>query len=179
MLNDERYWNIKLLNKWFAISSILFLLTFIWMFIDDNDDEFKKYQKSFRKLEIENAKKKLQLEIDKVKDGRVLFDAKLNKAKNDFELKKETLNQYFLDLDSAKAKFYKANMNYLNLKSIVDAKKYDYETQKLHHHDNKPLKIEEIYLQLVADLEELKLIKEKKEFFVTRIEQKINNILWI
>ena len=34
MFNDERYWNIKLLNKWFAISSVLFLLSFIWMFIE-------------------------------------------------------------------------------------------------------------------------------------------------
>ena len=85
MLNDERYWNIKLLNKWFAISSALFLLSFIWMFIDDNDDEFKKYQRSFRKLEIENSKNKLQLEIDEVKDERILYDEKLKKAKNDFE----------------------------------------------------------------------------------------------
>ena len=61
MLNDERYWNINLLNKWFAISSIVFMGSFIWMFIDDNDDEFKKYQRSFRILEIENSKKKLQL----------------------------------------------------------------------------------------------------------------------
>ena len=149
MLNDERYWNIKLLNKWFAISSVLFLLSFIWMFIDDNDDEFKKYQRAFRKLEIENSKNKLQLEIDEVKDERILYDEKLKKAKNDFELKREILEQYFLDLDSAKAKFYKANMNYLNLKSIADAKKYDYETQKLHHHDEKPLKIEEIYSTLL------------------------------
>ena len=36
--NDERYWNINLLNKWFAISSILFLFSFMWMFYDDNDD---------------------------------------------------------------------------------------------------------------------------------------------
>ena len=57
-MNDERYWNIKLLNKWFAISSIIFMVSFIWMFIDDNDDEFKKYQRSFRKMEIETAEKK-------------------------------------------------------------------------------------------------------------------------
>ena len=176
MLNDERYWNIKLLNKWFAISSILFLLSFIWMFIDDNDDEFKKYQRAFRKLEIENSRKKLQLEIDKVEGDRNIYDEKLKKAKDDFDLKKETLKQYSLDLDSAKAKFYKANMNYLNLKSIVDAKKYDYETQKLHHHGKKPLKIEEIYLALVNDLNNLKLIKEEKEVIVLQIEKKIKDV---
>ena len=44
--NDERYWDINLLNKWFAISSVVFLLSMIWTFIDDNDDEFKDYQKA-------------------------------------------------------------------------------------------------------------------------------------
>ena len=39
-MNDERYWNINLLNKWFAISSIIFMVSMIWMFIDDNDDDF-------------------------------------------------------------------------------------------------------------------------------------------
>ena len=46
--NDERYWDINLLNKWFAISSIIFLACTIWLFIDDNDDEFKDYQREFR-----------------------------------------------------------------------------------------------------------------------------------
>ena len=39
--NDERYWDINLLNKWFAISSILFLISIIWMFVDANDDDYK------------------------------------------------------------------------------------------------------------------------------------------
>ena len=46
--NDERYWDINLLNKWFAISSVVFLVVMVWVFIDDNDDEFKEYQKQFR-----------------------------------------------------------------------------------------------------------------------------------
>jgi len=54
-LNDERYWNINLLNKWFAISSIIFMVSMIWMFIDDNDDDFKTYQRAFRKMEIKNS----------------------------------------------------------------------------------------------------------------------------
>ena len=45
--NDERYWDINLLNKWFAISSVVFLIVMVWVFIDDNDDEFKEYQKEY------------------------------------------------------------------------------------------------------------------------------------
>ena len=37
--NDERYWDINLLNKWFAISSIIFLACTVWVFVDDNDDD--------------------------------------------------------------------------------------------------------------------------------------------
>ena len=53
-MNDERYWNINQLNKWFAIASIIFMVSMIWMFIDDNDDDFKVYQRKFRHLEIKN-----------------------------------------------------------------------------------------------------------------------------
>ena len=49
--NDERYWNINLLNKWFAISSVIFLVCTVWIFVDDNDDEFKEYQFSVDDLE--------------------------------------------------------------------------------------------------------------------------------
>ena len=65
--NDERYWDIGLLNKWFAISSILFLITMIWTFIDDNDDEFKVYQRNFRKLEASIAKNNSNL-LSKAKE---------------------------------------------------------------------------------------------------------------
>ena len=56
--NDERYWDINVLNKWFAISSIIFLAATVWTFIDDNDDEFKEYQREFRKMQVEIEKKK-------------------------------------------------------------------------------------------------------------------------
>ena len=81
-MNDERYWNINLLNKWFAISSLIFMATFIWMFIDDNDDEFKKYQRAFRKMEVKLAEEELLIEIEKVQDERITFDDKLLDAEN-------------------------------------------------------------------------------------------------
>ena len=61
--NDERYWDINLLNKWFAISSIIFLAVTVWTFIDDNDDEFKDYQREFRKMQVEIEKQISLLEI--------------------------------------------------------------------------------------------------------------------
>ena len=56
--------NINLLNKWFAISSILFLFSFMWMFYHDNDDQFKIYQREFRKIEAQVASEKLQAALE-------------------------------------------------------------------------------------------------------------------
>ena len=56
---EERYYNVLKLNKWFAISSLLFTAFWIITFADDYNRPWKKYQYEFRKLEIENVKQKL------------------------------------------------------------------------------------------------------------------------
>ena len=78
--NDERYWNIKLLNKWFAISSILFLASMVWIFIDDNDDDYKVYQKEFRQLSIENSEKSLEKELEFVEGERLKYEEEYNQS---------------------------------------------------------------------------------------------------
>ena len=74
---DERYWDIHLLNKWFAITSILFLISMVWMFIDDNDDDFKQYQKTFRQMEVEISKKKLNEAVEQVKEEQKIYAERL------------------------------------------------------------------------------------------------------
>ena len=122
--NDERYWNINLLNKWFAISSILFLLCFIWMFYHDNDDEFKRYQREFRKLAVKVSQEKLQVALDDVKDSRDKYEDKYNlelKAYNSKQVEIDSLNS---NLEYVKGLFYKANMDFLFKKAEVDELKY-------------------------------------------------------
>ena len=55
--NDERYWDIGLLNKWFEISSNIFLAVTIWVFVDDNDDEFKIISANFGRWKLKLLKK--------------------------------------------------------------------------------------------------------------------------
>ena len=52
---EERYYTGNSLNKWFAIASVLFFGSIVLTFWDDNDDDFKKYQKEFRKLQAQLA----------------------------------------------------------------------------------------------------------------------------
>ena len=75
--NDERYWDINLLNKWFAVSSIIFLVVTVWVFVDDNDDEFKTYQKEFRKMQVELAEKKLIQDSTLIAADKVLYEKEL------------------------------------------------------------------------------------------------------
>ena len=152
------------------------MLSMIWMFIDDNDDDFKIYQRAFRKMEIKKSEGKLLKELEEVKNERVGYEEKLSVAQKSFDEKQDELTQSLSYLEQIKAEFYKANMNFLGQKSIVDAEKYKYETAKLHHHGDKPLKIEKEYFDLLDELQILKLIKEEKESAMLVAEDTINAI---
>ena len=118
---DERYWDIHLLNKWFAITSLLFVISMVWMFIDDNDDDFKSYQKTFRKMEIKTAKAKLENAVSEVKEEQRQYRQKLEQAQTNLESKKENIDKIQEKIIELNAQHYKANMDYLHKKAEADA----------------------------------------------------------
>ena len=81
---DERYYKGNVLNKWFAISSILMFVSVILTFIDDNDDEFKDYQREFRRLEVEIAQKKLDDQATEIEKDMSAYQEDVNTAKSEF-----------------------------------------------------------------------------------------------
>ena len=111
-MNDERYWNINLLNKWFAISSIIFMASMIWMFIDDNDDDFKTYQRAFRRMEIKNSEVKLLKELEEVKNERAGYEEKLSIAQKSFDEKQDELTQSLSYLEQIKADKRRKRISY-------------------------------------------------------------------
>ena len=189
--NDERYWNIKLLNKWFAISSILFFASIAWMFLDDNDDEFKTYQKKFRKLQTDITQQKLEDELDKVVDSRLEFERKYNDEKIIYDSYQDDLDSLDLLLIETNGIFYKTNMDYLFFKAEVDVLKYLYEKEiadskhhdKEHYDDNHNKDHEDKlildsqldYENSLVKLNELKLNKEKVEKEISVIENDIKD----
>ena len=110
--NDERYWDINLLNKWFAISSVVFLVVMVWVFIDDNDDEFKEYQKEFRKLQIEITKEKLNEEQSLVDGKSEEYELELARAVKLFDDKSEEVEKINSELGELRAGFYKTNLKF-------------------------------------------------------------------
>ena len=64
------------------------MVSMIWMFIDDNDDDFKIYQRAFRKMEIKNSEGKLLKELEEVKIERAGYEEKLANAPGQDQVEK-------------------------------------------------------------------------------------------
>ena len=143
----------------------------MWMFFHDNDDEFKVYQKEFRKLESEITKKQLAAELDKVVNERIEYENKYNDEKikhASFQNKIDSLNTLLIETNGL---LYKANMDYLFYKAEVDVLKYLYEVELVnshnnHDHDKNSTNIDKTkkeYEESLVKLNNLKLIKESFE----------------
>ena len=127
--NQERYYNILKLNKWFAISSIVFTAFWIIVFADDYNRPWKKYQIEFRDIEIEKIKKDIESEDVALQDNsdyEVLLGA-LDESKKDLELEISKVNEINSQLSVLEAELYKHNQNFQFSKADMDAQRYKYE----------------------------------------------------
>ena len=137
---EERYYKISLLNKWFAISSIIFVLALIWMFQDDYSRKWKEYQREFR-----------QLEVDKTRDAYLEAEAKLlnqaeyTEAMGALDEAERALDDEYEKVEELKTKIakeeadnFRYSSEYQRRKSLYDEVKYLYEEALAHHggHDN-------------------------------------------
>ena len=172
--NDERYWDINLLNKWFAISSIIFLICTVWIFVDDNDDEFKDYQREFRKMQVQVAQEKLEQQASQVEKERDVYDSALASAQREFDARSGNLKELEDKLNLVKNKHYDQNMKYQSQKANVDALKYLVEAENTHA-DHGPSYKEE-YAAALDKLDKLRLEKESTEIEISAIESEIKSI---
>ena len=172
--NDERYWDINLLNKWFAISSIIFLGVTIWIFVDDNDDEFKEYQREFRKIQIQIEEEKLNQEGALIASDTSKYAQALKNATTDLNNRSTDLQQLENQLKELKDRHYNENMNYAGQKAQVDVLKYLVEADNAHpghgpSHQDK-------YNAALEKLDDLRIIREASEIEITVIEKNIKSI---
>ena len=173
--NDERYWDINLLNKWFAISSIVFFLFMVWVFIDDNDDEFKDYQREFRKLEIEVTKEKLKNEELEVAGEVENFNKLLKRAEQEYQNKSEQIDNINDELGELRAGFYKVNLVYADQKAKLDVLKFELESSNLSEEiDSEPIRKK--YKEKNKAFNEIKLEKEQFEINISNLEKQIKDL---
>ncbi len=58
----DTHYHVPNLNFWFLLSSVILLVTAVWMVIDDYSASWKEYQREFRKIELERTDAELASE---------------------------------------------------------------------------------------------------------------------
>jgi cbb3-type cytochrome oxidase cytochrome c subunit len=119
-------------NFWFAVGSLLLLGATIWMMYADYHREWKRYQREFRRIEIERAGRKIAELDGQYKNSRDLKRqaADLEAARKDLEARRGDVEQARAAVAEADRKFYLAESEWKISKSYYDAHKYEYEEAK-------------------------------------------------
>ncbi|MEK8023172.1 MAG: c-type cytochrome [Candidatus Hydrogenedentota bacterium] len=150
---EQRYYVMSRVNRVFAISSIIMFATFIWMFVDDYDREWKHFQREFRKLDISKTRDVLSsADLQNAVDAVAQVEA-------DLEIRKMVSQEFAKTITELKAVSDKANQDYQFRKSEYEAAKYRYENQRGHGHEGQKQKAE--MDKLFGEMEALRLKNEK------------------
>jgi len=177
MINQqERYYNILKLNKWFAISSILFTLIWLLTFANDFNRPWKKYQIGFREIEIDKTRADIQSAQQALDENEEYASLKLDseKAQEEIKIHQKEIEQHENDIAVLDAELYAKNQVYQFAKADYDVAKYDYE-QALHGHgDLKSSK--KLYEKLFALTEASKIEAEEVSTKLNSINEKLKLI---
>ena len=164
---DERHYTGDTLNKWFAIASILFFGSILLTFWDDNNDDFKSYQKEFRKIQAKKAEEKYNIAYDGIKDQIVEYQFKIENAQKSIEQKNNQIEDANKSLEKFSGKFYQANMIYLDFKGKLDVLKYKLENDRSYNLENNEISQYEFeYNEKSKTLVELRAEQESTELKV-------------
>ena len=171
--NDERYWDINVLNKWFAISSLLFTAFWILTFTDDYNRPWKKYQSDFRKMEIENVRKKLTDQRAILSDNpeyqQLLSD--LEGRKSELYNQSEKVKNIEQQLADIEGDVYASNQDYQFAKADLDAAKYALEESRYGYGDAS--KANKTYAELKKKTDKAFLAAEKKQSLADSLQNEL------
>jgi len=174
--NDERYWNIKLLNKWFLIAASLWTLSMIWMFIDDNDDEFKYYQKEYYNLLKDKTEKKyndLYLEVSNLK---IELEKDLVSKQESLEFQQNKIDALNNSIKHYEDKYAKINIEFKGAIVEVDVAKYLVEKEKASHDYNENSVATLRFLELTKEKNKIKKQKEDIEISILNYNNQLDDL---
>ena len=174
--NQERYYNILKLNKWFALSSILFTAFWVLVFADDFNRPWKKYQIEFRKIEIEKVKQDINTEKVALEDSDEYEDLmnSLSKGRIDLELESSKVDDINNKLKLLNIQLYKYNQDFQFSKADMDAQRYAYE-EALFGHGNVE-EAEKKYEDLRKKTDEVFLVAENTQLEIDELNNQLKLI---
>jgi len=164
---QERYYNILKLNRWFAISSIVFIGIWFLVFANDYDRSWKKYQKAFRNLEIESLNKEISNMENALNNNPeyLQLNESLVVVEKNLLNNADEIDQLTQKIEESDAKRYGINQNYQFAKAEYDVAKYEMDQAKHGHGEiekaaHKLNKLEELTTGYKLGLEEIEKIQD-------------------
>ncbi len=141
---DTHYPIVKL-NRWFAISSILFLISVVWMVLADWNREWKQWQRQYQSLEANFTEAKLNeySSPEKVKELTAANEA-FTKAQAGLETKRGEIATVTEELTRKKSDLYNADQHQRRMKADLDWVKYLVEEDRIHNPGNPNARQEEV-----------------------------------
>lgn len=129
----DRLYQAQTLHKWFAISSLLLFAITVGMVMQDYSREWKRYQRDFNKLAIDNT-------VDDYIEARNSIDSdKYNSLKSDYDAAQAAQAQNSGQITEAEkqvaelnAQWIRVDQQYKTSKAQYDADKYVYDEAKAH-----------------------------------------------
>ncbi len=131
MSNEQRYYNVNSLHKWFAAGSILLVLVLIGVVLNDYAQEFKKYQRRFRSLEAAKVRELYgeRNELLKTDAGYLALQQQLSEAQQAVAARRDEVEQAQVRLREKQAAFTLADKEFQAAKAQADAARYRYEEE--------------------------------------------------
>jgi mono/diheme cytochrome c family protein len=130
MPNQERHYDIKKLNRLFAIASVVLLVCIVAMFVADYQREWKDYQRDFRALEIEETRQKYREAAQQLTANEEYEKLRIDLARiqDEVDQKSDETEAVNREISRLQARHELAEQNYRFAKADYDAVKYEYET---------------------------------------------------
>ena len=172
----DTHYHVRKLNLWFTVSSLLLLVSAVWMVLDDWSRGWKRYQRDFRQIEIARARAQLDApeaqailaEETRLKDELARSEAALASRRSELDAAEKELrelqNQSFIATEAEK----KAKQEYNWERWVV-------EEYRLHH--GEPTAKQEHLKAFEDELAARAGVKQKADAAVLAQEGKIAALL--
>jgi len=140
----DTHYRVGSLNQWFALGSLLLLVSAFWMVIDDWNRPWKGYQREFKAMEVARAEAQLAAPAaEAVRSDEARLGAELERARQDLVAKKTVLEEAEKELRDKKGNAFKATEAEKKVKQVLNWERFQIEEERLHAGDQ-TLKAEEL-----------------------------------
>ncbi len=173
---QERHYNILKLNRWFAISSIVFIGIWLLIFIDDFNRPWKKYQQEFRQLEINRLKSEIT-NLDEALANDTEYQALSSSLENVQQIlnnKTEEIEEITSRIENLENNHYALSQNFQFTKAEFDVLKFELDQAKHGHGDEQ--EVSEKLNRILFANEQYKIELETIDAQLENLNQKLTSI---